>query len=459
MALLAIVGSRALSASEPALSVLAPALSALEPALSAFEGAAARALQSPAIRQSPAISGRVVDLATGDGVEGAVVSLVRLAGVRREEADSARAEARTTRRSPARTAVETVSGPAGQFRFAEARAGEYEVEVEHVAYGAFVDTLVLAEGERIALRVVLSQTAIALEPLVVEAVGAETRRARAQGTALRRLTAEQLAPVARTGVHLVDALARLMPGMRARSGRSQPGQLVCLEFRSPASLSDFGCLAPVVVVDNVRQANGTITLNTLPIEDVRSVEAVPPGEAGVRYGADSRYGVVVIETWSRAPTAEGSGRLPGALYDWSLESEPYPWARVLGAAAASNAAGLLVGYAVSRSCLDFDDLTRHFSGAQCGFWGNSGARLMLYVVPQTGTGWAASRAGATDLSRGSPWKNAVAAAVMALPGMVLALTSDEDGFAGSKALGLAMASVGAPAAAALADRLFRRTVR
>ncbi len=411
-----------------------PALSALEPAFSALEAAAAQA------RQSPAISGRVVDLATGDGVEGAVVSLVRLAGVRR-------------------AASETVSGPAGQFRFAEARVGEYEVEVEHVAYGAFVDTLVLAEGERIALRVVLSQTAIALEPLVVEAVGAETRRTRAQGTAPRRLTAEQLAPVARTGVHLVDALARLMPGMRARSGRSQPGELVCLEFRSPASLSDFGCLAPVVVVDNVRQANGLITLNTLPIDNVRSVEAVPPGEAGVRYGADSRYGVVVIETWSRAPTAEEPGRLPGALYDWSLESEPYPWTRVLGVAAASNAAGLLVGYAASKSCLDFDDLTRHFSGARCGFWGNSGARLMLYVVPQAGVGWAASRAGATDLSRGSPWKNAVAAAVMALPGMVLALTNDEDGFAGSKALGLTMATVGAPAAAALADRLFRRTVR
>lgn len=412
---------------------IAAALAAGAPfALSAFQEAADRTARSPRI------SGRVVDSGTGDGVEGAVVSLSPLAGRQAE--------------------LQTASGPAGQFRFAEARTGEYVVQVEHLAYGAFLDTLALAEGERIALRVVLSHTAIALEPVVVEVLGAETRRGRAQGTARRRLTAEQLAPVARTGVHLIDALARLMPGMRAGGGRSQPGQLVCLEFRSPASLSDFGCLAPVVVVDNVRQANGLITLNTLPIDDVRSVEAVPPGEAGVRYGADSRYGVVVIETWSRAPGADEAGRLPGTLYDWSLESKPYPWARVLAVAAASNAAGLLAGYAVSKSCLEFGDLSRHFHGARCGFLGNSGSRLMLYVVPQAGVGWAASRAGATDLSRGSPWKNAVAAAIVSAPGLVLALTSEDDGFAGSKALGLAMATLGAPAAAALADRLFRRAV-
>lgn len=412
-------------------------------ALSASREAANQAVQSPRV------SGRVVDVATGDGVEGAAVSLSMLEG-------GAAPAGANSAGPPA--LLQTVSGPAGQFRFAEARTGEYVVEVEHVAYGAFVDTLSLAEGERIALRVVLSQTAIALEPVVVEALATDTQRARAQGTAHRRLTAEQLAPVARTGVHLIDALARLMPGMRTGGGRSQPGQLVCLEFRNPATLSDFGCLAPVVVVDNVRQANGLITLNTLPIGDVRSVEAVPPGEAGVRYGADSRYGVVVIETWSRAPAADEAGRRPGALYDWSLESEPYPWARVLAVAAASNAAGLLTGYAVSKSCLEFGDLSRHFQGARCGFLGNSGSRLMLYVVPQAGVGWVASRAGATDLSRGSPWKNAVAAAVLSVPGLILALTSEQDGFAGSKALGVAMATLGAPAAAALADRLFRRAV-
>lgn len=390
-------------------------------------------------------------MATGDGVEGAVVSLSRLAGAPQAGADSAGGWVRTP--------LEAVSGAAGQFQFAEASAGEYAVEVEHVAYGTFMDTLALAEGERIALRIALSHVAIALEPVVVEAVIAETRNARAQGTASRRLTAEELAPVARTGAHLIDALARLMPGMRVGGGRSQPGQFVCLEFRSPTTLSDFGCLAPVVVVDNVRQANGLITLNTLPISNVRSVEAVPPSAAGVRFGADSRYGVVVIETWSHAPGRDQAGGRHGATYDWSLETEPYPWGRVLAVAAASNAAGLLTGYAVSKSCLEFGDLSRHFHGARCGFWGNSGSRLMLYAAPHVGVGWAASRAGATDLSRGSSWKNAVAAAVVSVPGLVLALTGEQDGFTGSKALGLAMASLGAPAAAMLADRLFRRAVR
>ena len=50
----------------------------------------------------------------------------------------------------------------------------------------------------------------------------------------------------------------------------------------------------------------------------------------------------------------------------------------------------------------------------------------------------------------------MANAVMSAPGVVLALTSEEDGFAGSRAIGLVMAAVAAPAAAVLADRLFRR---
>ena len=54
------------------------------------------------------------------------------------------------------------------------------------------------------------------------------------------------------------------------------------------------------------------------------------------------------------------------------------------------------------------------------------------------------------------WRNAVANAILSAPGVVLALTTEEDGFSGSRGLGIVMATVGAPAAAVLADRLFRR---
>lgn len=390
----------------------------------------------------PRIEGRVVDLDTRAAVEGASIALVRL---RADVPDSTRAE--------------TVTDRAGIFRFEGAASGDYELTVTHIAYGTFSDRLTLTPGNRVALRVTLSQTAIALAPVTVDVLREGTRSDRALGTARRRLTAEELAPLANSGDHLANALARLVPGVRVRSGRSQPGQLVCLEFRDPASFAAPGCRTPIVIVDNVRQSNGLVTLNTLPISHIRSIEAVGPGEAGVRFGADSNYGVIVIETVSGGAPLTPLGGGSSRIYSWALESEPYPWTKALGVAFGANAAGLLAGYALSRSCLSFDDLSQHFVDARCGGLANAGSRIALYAAPQLGVGYLAGRVGTTDLSRGSMWKNAVAGTIMAAPGIVLALTDNEDGFPGSTGIGVFMTVVGAPLATVFADRLFRRVTR
>ena len=390
----------------------------------------------------PRISGRVVDMGTGAGVEGAAVAL-RSLGV--GMGDTIRAE--------------TVTDGAGLFQVERAGPGDYELTVTHIAYGTFRERLTLTREDRIALRVTLSPTAIALDPVVVEVSAEDSRQGRAQGVARRRVTAAQLAPIAQTGNHLVNALALLVTGVRVRGGRSQPGQLVCLEFRGPASLAGPGCLTPIVIVDNVRQANGLVTLNTLPLTDIRSVEAIPPAEAGVRYGANSNAGVIVIETFSGAAVQREDRGPPRGPYNWALESEPYPWVEALATAAAANAIGLLAGYALSNPCLDFETLSRHFYEPDCGLLANTGSRLALYAAPQVGVGFLVERVGTTNLSRGSMWRNAVAGTIMAAPGVVMALTTREDGFTGSRAIGIVMATVGAPVAAVVADRLFREVKR
>ena len=396
-------------------------------------GAAGLAAQE----EPPDVSGRVVDATTGAAVEGAGVALAR---VRDGVVDS--------------TLMEVVTDRAGMFRFGGVGAGGYELTVTHLAYGTFRERLTVSPDEEIALRVTLSAVAIVLEPVEVEAMSDEARRTRGLGRAQRRLTAEQLAPVERSGEHLVNALARLMPGIRVRSGRSQPGQILCIEFRDPATLVGGGCRAPLVIVDNVTQAHGLVTLNTLPIANIQSIEALSPGEAGVRYGAGSGNGVIVIETVSAAldrPRAGPARR----IYDWSAEPEPYPWARNLGTAVAANAAGLLAGYALSRSCLSYETLSLHFTEARCGFAANTGSRLAVYAAPQIGVGYLTGRVGVSDLSRGSMWRNAAAGAILSVPGIVLALTDDEDGFTGSTEIGVFMVVVGAPVASVLADRWFR----
>lgn len=162
----------------------------------------------------PRISGRVVDAATGEGVEGASVTLVRL--------DTTAAVA-SSAENPTR--IEVATDAAGLFHVERAHDGAYELTIAHLAYGSFSEPLVLTDEDPISLRVALSHSAIALSPVVVEAATRESRLSRARGRALRRVTSEELAPVARTGIHLVGALAQLLPGMRAQSGRSQPGEL------------------------------------------------------------------------------------------------------------------------------------------------------------------------------------------------------------------------------------------
>ncbi len=393
--------------------------------------------------RAASLRGRVVDQDTGAAIEGAEIALdggrVGVGG------DALRARGVTDR--------------AGIFRFEDLVPAEYALAVTHLAYGTFREQVTLHPGATLALRVGLSPTAIVLEPLTVEVFAANPIPRPPTSSSRRAVMAAQLAAISRSGDHLANALARLLPGVRVRSGRSQPGQLVCVEFRDPASLAAQGCRTPIVVVDNVRQANALLTLNTLPISHIHSVEAVAPGEAGVRYGADSSYGVIVIETVTGGQPSPPSLPAPTAAYSWALESEPYPWGEALATTAAANALGLLAGYVAARSCLSFDGLSEHFVGARCGPLANAGSRLLLYAAPQLGTGYLAGRIGATERSRGAAWKNAIAGTIMAAPGIALALTDEEDGFPGSAEIGFVMAAVAAPAATVAADRLFRRARR
>ncbi len=385
------------------------------------------------------LNGRIMDLATDEGVAGAMIVLAPLQGS-----------------GPAGKRAETESDSRGLFLLEWIEPGAYELTAAHSSYGVSRELLTLRPGDEVTLRVTMSVAAIELEPVVV--MGARRARAlgRASGGSRRnRVTSEDLAPAKRTGTPLPVALAQLVPGVRTRSGRSQVGELLCVEFRGLASLSGPGCLAPIVVVDHVRQANGLVTLNTIPISDIQSVEALGPGEAGVRYGANANAGAILIETISGRDMVGGAVEVAAGAYSWSLESRPYPWLRAFAAAAGANAAALALGHALSQRCLSYENLGAHLYGADCGFVLNAASRAAVYAAPQVAVGYVTRWAGATDVSRGNPWRSALAAGMVGVPGLVLALTDEESGFSGSRGLGIALLTVGAPAASVLADRLFR----
>lgn len=349
----------------------------------------------------------------------------------------------------------------GAFGMRAVPPGDYALRIAHLAYGEFRQPVRIEEGQELALKIRLSQTAIELEPVLVEVLTEEEYEARSRGTRRNVITREEVARLQDTGGHLGHILARHIPGIRLRTDQSRTGEPICLEFRSPVSLQDpLSCKPPIVFLDGARVFSPGFVLTTLPTENIERIEVISPGEAGVAYGADSRYGVIVIETRSAASVLGDVGEEPhlrrGLRYDWTLEPEPHQWKKVFAVSLLGTAAGIAVGYGVGARCLDFEGLSDHFLESECGSRTTAGARLLVLTLPQLGASLAARYAGGTEMSRGRLGHELVASSFLAAPGLILSLTSSEDGFTGSGVLGNLLLGLGVPLAATFADRMFRK---
>lgn len=382
-----------------------------------------------------ALSGRVTDASSGEAVSDATVVLEG-------------------------TGLGTVSNDVGLFAFEGVPVGEVTVRVLHIAYGDFRQAVLLEAGTTLTLRVLLSPTAIAIEPVLVEARSRRTLEARARGTANNVVTRTEIEGALRTSENLARVLQKTVAGATIRAEQGRPGSMLCLEFRQPRSLSDpFSCKGPTVFLDGVRVSNPRPLWSTFPLEDIERLEVVPAVEAGARYGTDSNYGVVLIETrtgrnvMGRESAEEVVGA--GGAYDWTLESRPYPWTRVLGSSFVANALGFAAGAWVAGRCLNFDGLSNAVFNSSCGGAATAGSAAALYGLPLAVGTFATGWAGRTDLSAGKPLATAVGGALALIPGTLLVAAEGSEGFSGSEVIGWALIAVGTPVFSTLADRFFR----
>lgn len=352
----------------------------------------------------------------------------------------------------------SVTDAQGLFRFEPVAAGTYRVEVEHLGYGTFSESLELVPPT-ISLRIRISPTAIQLDPVVVTAQTQEELTTRSRGTRRNVVTREVIARAQGTGTDLAQLLARNVTGVQVRQGTTI-GAPICVEFRNVRTIQGPGCHEPMVILDGVRVAAPRYLYGSLPLEEVERMELLAPGEAGATYGTDTSFGVLLITTRTAASvlgerTDPNVERVPQRLYDWSLEGQRYRWEKVFLASALANAAGLALGVAVGRSCLDFSGLSQHFFDSECGTVGTAGSRLLLVGLPLLGTTLGSRWAGDTDLSRGRWSHTMLAAALVGLPGYILATSGEQDAFSGADWMGRGLLLVGVPAMATVADRLFR----
>ncbi len=391
----------------------------------------------PAAAQLSDIRGRVMDRETGEAVQDATVVL--------EGPD---------------TAFRAVTDNRGLFDFVQVGNGTYRVNVEHLAYGRHVQEVAVEGGAVVALRILISQQAIELDPVVVAVMSERELQARSRGTMIQEVTRQEIERAARTSHHLGDILRQTVPGLRVYDSFYSPGARVCVEFRGRRSIRFANaCQSPVLMLDGVRMHDPPSLYNTIHPGSIQRIEVVPPAEAGIFYGSESAFGVILIETrvWPQKEEREAiPAHLRTGTYDWSLELEGHSWKRVLASSFVGNALGVAAGLAVADRCVRFDELATDLFASDCHNWATAGSWAAALSFPLVGAALGARFAGATPVSRGKFLSAMLSGAVALVPGYALASAAQRDTSSPSYKGGQIMVFVGIPLAVTGADHIFRK---
>jgi len=209
------------------------------------------------------------------------------------------------------SALRSMSTSLGEFRFDELEPGFVVLRVTHPGYRSRTDTIAVAPGERVEVRLSLSAEAIELEPInVVARRGTLGTGITGQYPGMTRSEIDAVLPRTR---HLADLIrAGNFPGVRILE-QSVPGVEVgnyCVEHPRARS-GRFGpgsCISMNVYVDGRPVVNPGETLASLAPETVERFEILSPLDAASIYGGAGARGVILIET--RAGTGVTERRLP-----------------------------------------------------------------------------------------------------------------------------------------------------
>ena len=287
---------------------------------------------------SEGITGRIVDRATGEPISSAQVDFLHLDG---------------SRIGP--FGLQTLTGPEGDFAFDGVAEGAYLVQVQHPAYGTHLHPLRIEGRGTAAVEIFISQAAIELPGLlvVVNAVAARERAERASPSSRNIRNREEIARAAVSGVTLGDYLRRSVAGISVRTpGGGDIGVFLCVEFRG-ARRGDGPCRPPEVRLDGIVVRDPLSFFNQFFLDGLERIQVISPADAGGQFGANAGWGVILLETRRAGlftedgiPVARRRSALSAGRFDWSLEAQPHPWAKVYGAAFLGNAVGLVAAGAL-----------------------------------------------------------------------------------------------------------------
>ncbi len=221
------------------------------------------------------IQGRVTDAGTGEPIAGAQVSVNG-------------------------TGLGALSNTAGQYLINGVKAGRAQVRVTIIGYGPVSKEVVVANGP-VTLDFEISQTAVALDELVVTATGQE--RKRQIGNSVSTINPGEFAATAVANPQ--DILAASSPGVSVLQNSGQPGAGGNIRLRGNNSVSQGN--SPIIYLDGIRIYNGSaptsiasrqaaMPLNDISPADIERIEVIKGPAATTLYGTEASGGVIQIFT-------------------------------------------------------------------------------------------------------------------------------------------------------------------
>ncbi len=227
------------------------------------------------------VRGRLLDQRTTEPIPGAVVILLNQEGDHQA----------TTR-----------TDSLGHFELVAPAAGDFRVEGGQIGYfHAATPTLLLQPGVVRRVEMFLPPDPFAMDPINVQARARARalRNPRTAPTAVRRLEEEQIRHLS-PQVDMAGLLRAMnAPTLRVHEVQRYPGSSIfdlCIELVRTRSPSQMGCRWVAVYLDGVRVFDAGWILQFLDTSVIKSIELIPPTEAGARWGTGSQNGVLLIWT-------------------------------------------------------------------------------------------------------------------------------------------------------------------
>ncbi|HEX5521433.1 MAG TPA: SusC/RagA family TonB-linked outer membrane protein [Longimicrobiaceae bacterium] len=209
-----------------------------------------------------------------------------------------------------------LTNASGDFLIAGVPAGAHTVRAQMIGYKQAERQVTIVAGQAARADFSLAQSAIALDEVVVTALG-QTTAQRSLGTAQQSVRGTEVAQAQRE--NFVNALQGRIAGVEVSSSSGVPGASSQITIRGVSSIS--GSNQPLFVIDGLPLDNKTMNTSVLASsyggstvsfenrgvdftnraadinpEDVESIVVLKGPEAAALYGIDAANGAIVITT-------------------------------------------------------------------------------------------------------------------------------------------------------------------